>query len=203
MDWGRCPQKGCSHTSRTQPTCRSSFSAGHLRPSACASCNWHDKARPSLIAVPYAAAEGRQPSLSLFSPLRRLRDFYAIQLDLVVRWRPGGAAVIRHVAVAFLIAFIGVIVMAEVVPGISVRDPGAGALAVLAFWAFNLLVRPVILAVFAPISSVLPGIAGLVIRLAAVLALQVAGILILGLVVPGVAITGVTTAFIGSWVFAI
>jgi uncharacterized membrane protein YvlD (DUF360 family) len=105
--------------------------------------------------------------------------------------------------VSFVVAFIGLSVMAAVVPGITVRDPGAGALAVVAFWAFNLLVRPVILALVAPVSTVLPGPAALVLRLSAVLALQVAAILVLGVLVPGVEVSGIPAAFLGSWVFAI
>jgi uncharacterized membrane protein YvlD (DUF360 family) len=94
-----------------------------------------------------------------------------------------------------VVAFIGLSVMAAVVPGISVSGPGAGALAVVVFWAFNLLIRPVILALFAPISTILV--------IAASLVLQVAAILILEPLVPGVEISGIPAAFVGSWVFAI
>jgi uncharacterized membrane protein YvlD (DUF360 family) len=129
------------------------------------------------------------------SLLRRLRDFYLIQVDLIVRWRPGRRALLRHVAVSFVVAFLSLGAMAVAVEGIRVRDPVAGALAVVAFWAFNLLVRPVILALFAPISTVL-------LVLAAVI-LQVAAILVLEPLVPGVQVDSVSAAFVGSWVFAI
>ena len=129
------------------------------------------------------------------SLLRRLRDFYLVQVDLIVRWRPGRRALLQHVGVSFVVAFISLGAMAVAVEGIRVRDPVAGALAVVAFWAFNLLVRPVILALFAPISAVLLVIVALV--------LQVAAILVLEPLVPGVKVESISAAFAGSLVFAL
>ena len=129
------------------------------------------------------------------SLLRRLRDFYLVQVDLIVRWRPGRRALLQHVGVSFVVAFISLGAMAVAVEGIRVRDPVAGALAVVAFWAFNLLVRPVILALFAPISTVLLVIVAVI--------LQVAAILVLEPLVPGVKVESITAAFIGSLVFAL
>jgi uncharacterized membrane protein YvlD (DUF360 family) len=126
--------------------------------------------------------------------LRRLRDFYLIQMDLVVRWRPGPQALLRRTAVSFVVAFIGLSLM-TFVPGIHIRDAGSAALAVIVFWALNLLVRPVILALVAPIST------ALVVALS--LVLQVLIVFALGPIVPGVEIDGFTAAFIGSWVFAV
>jgi len=119
----------------------------------------------------------------------------SLQVDLVVRWRPGRAALLRHVAVSFLVAFAGLTVMAWAVPGIRIRDVTAAVQAVVVFWALNLLVRPVILALFAPISTLLVALAALVI--------QVAVIFALGPLVPGVEVDDVGSAFIGSWIFAI
>jgi len=126
--------------------------------------------------------------------LRRLRDFYLIQLDLVIRWRPGPRALVRRTAVAFVVAFIALSLM-DFVPGIHIRDPGAAALAVLVFWALNLLVRPVLIGLVAPISTAL--VAGLSI------VLQVLIVFALGPIVPGVEVDGIMAAFWGSWVFAI
>jgi uncharacterized membrane protein YvlD (DUF360 family) len=129
------------------------------------------------------------------SLLRRLRDFYLIQIDLIVRWRPGPRAFVRHVSVSFAVAFISLSVMAVLVPGIQIRDALSAALAVLVFWALNLLVRPVIVALFAPISTALV--------IAVSVAFQVAAIFLLGPLVPGVEVDGLGPAFLGSWVYAI
>lgn len=126
--------------------------------------------------------------------LRRLRDFYLVQADLVVRWRPGHRALLQRAGVSFVVAFIGLSLM-TLVPGIHIRDAGSAALAVIVFWALNILVRPVILALVAPISM------ALVVALS--LVLQVLIVFALGPLVPGVDVAGFTAAFIGSWVFAV
>jgi len=129
------------------------------------------------------------------SLLRRFLSFYVIQLDLIVRWRPGLRALIRRAVASFVVAFIGFSAMAFVVPGIHILDAQAAAGAVVVFWAINLLVRPVILALFAPLSTILVVVVSL--------AFQVAAIFALGPLVPGIAVDGVTAAFVGSWVYAV
>jgi len=98
---------------------------------------------------------------------------------------------VRHVAVSFVVAFIGLTAMAWVVPGIHIRDFEAAVLAVLVFWALNLFFRPVALALFAPISTALVVLVSLV--------LQVVVIFLLGPLTPGVDIDDVGAAFWGSW----
>jgi uncharacterized membrane protein YvlD (DUF360 family) len=127
--------------------------------------------------------------------LHRLVNFYRIQLGLILRWRKGTRALVRHTLVSFVVAFVSLVVTAWILPGIHINDAQAAAVAVLLFWAFNLLVRPIIIAILAPISAILVVIAALL--------LQVAVFLLLGPLVPGVEVDGFWSAFIGSWIFAI
>ncbi len=94
-----------------------------------------------------------------------------------------------------MVALISLSVMAWALPGIHIRDATAGVLAVLALWGFNLLLRPLVIAVFAPISTALVVLVALI--------LQVAVILLLGPLVPGVDVDDVASAFVGSWVYAL
>ncbi len=127
--------------------------------------------------------------------VRRLVEFYALQLRLVWTWRRGRRALARRALVTFAVAFVALGLTVWLLPGIRVRDPGAIAVAVVVLALLNALVRPIILAVATPISPVLIA--------AATVVFQVAAILALGGLVPGLSIDDVGSAFLGSWVYAV
>jgi uncharacterized membrane protein YvlD (DUF360 family) len=127
--------------------------------------------------------------------LRRLLEFYALQLRLVWTWRRGRRALARRALVTFAVAFVALGLTVWLLPGIRVRDPGAIAVAVVVLALLNALVRPIILAVATPISPVLIA--------AATIVFQVVAILLLGGLVPGLSVDDVGSAFVGSWVYAV
>jgi uncharacterized membrane protein YvlD (DUF360 family) len=127
--------------------------------------------------------------------LRRLVAFYMLQFRLLWQWKPGRRALVRRLIVTFVVAFISFAITIWLLPGISASDWGQIALAVIVLSLLNALVRPVILAVLAPISVVLIGVATLVFQVLAIL--LVAGLL------AGIRVDTWMTAFVGSWVYAI
>ena len=127
--------------------------------------------------------------------LRRLTAFYALQFRLLWQWKPGRRALLRRLVVTFAVAFTALGITIWLLPGISASDWGQIALAVVVLGLLNALVRPLILAVLAPISVVLIGIATLVFQVGAIL--LVAGLL------AGIRVDNPLTAFLGSWLYAI
>jgi uncharacterized membrane protein YvlD (DUF360 family) len=127
--------------------------------------------------------------------LRRLVAFYALQFRLLWQWKPGKRALVRRLVVTFVVAFIALAITIWLLPGITATDWGQIALAVIALSLLNALVRPIILAVLAPISVVLIGVATLLFQVIAIL--LVAGLL------AGIRVDSWVTAFVGSWIYAI
>lgn len=127
--------------------------------------------------------------------LRRLVAFYALQFRLLWQWKPGRRALLRRLVVTFVVAFISLGITIWLLPGISATDWGQIALAVIVLSLLNALVRPIILAVLAPISVVLIGVATIVFQVFAIL--LVAGLL------AGIRVDTWLTAFAGSWIYAI
>jgi len=125
----------------------------------------------------------------------RLVDFYATQLRLIWAWRGGPGALVRRVIVTVVVATISFAVTAALLPGLTVSSLGAAVVAVTLISAFNVLVRPVVLALLVPVSLIATAIA--------VFVLQFAAFLIAARLTPGVSISSLLTAIVGSFVFAI
>jgi uncharacterized membrane protein YvlD (DUF360 family) len=127
--------------------------------------------------------------------LKRLIDFYRIQLRLLWEWRGGRAALVRRLVVTVAVATASFAVTAWLLRGMSVDSLAAAALAVVLISLFNAVVRPVVLAVIVPRSLVLTGIA--------VLVLQFAAFLVVAQWSPGVHVSSALTAIVASFVYAI
>src|SRR5262245_50621785 len=126
--------------------------------------------------------------------LRRLVSFYTLQFRLLWQWKPGRRALLRRLVVTFLVAWLSFAATIWLLPGISTQNQGQIVAAVICLALFNAIVRPIILALLAPVSIVLVGVATLV--------FQVVAILLVG-ALTGIRVDGPLTAFIGSWVYAI
>src|SRR3954453_14720274 len=126
--------------------------------------------------------------------LQRLGSFYALQFPLLWQWKPGRRALARRLAVTFLVAWASFAATIWLLPGISAQDQGQIIAAVIALALLNALVRPLFLALLAPVSIVLVGVATLI--------FQVVAILLVG-TLTGIRVDGPVTAFLGSWVYAI
>jgi len=103
--------------------------------------------------------------------LRRLASFYALQFRLLWQWKPGRRALLRRLAVTFVVAWLSFAATIWLLPGISAQNQGQIIAAVIGLALFNAIVRPIILALLAPVSIVLVGVATLVFQIVAILAL--------------------------------
>jgi uncharacterized membrane protein YvlD (DUF360 family) len=127
--------------------------------------------------------------------LRRLVNFYRLQFELIWHWRPGRTQLLRRAAVSFGVAMVSLAATAVLLPGLRIDTPLALALAVIIIGVLSALVRPLLLAIVAPVSPVLVLIGALF--------FQVAVLMSLAPIVPGFHISGLVDAFIASWVFAV
>jgi len=127
--------------------------------------------------------------------LRRLIDFYAIQLKLIWEWRGGPLALVKRGVITLVVAAVSFGITAALLPGMTVPSPLDAIVAVILIGLFNALVRPLVLAVVAPWSLMATGIAALV--------LQVLVFFLLVQVSPGIQIADPLTAIVASFVYAI
>ena len=89
--------------------------------------------------------------------MSRLVDFYATQVRILWNWRGGPWALFKRLVITLLVSTIALLATAGILPGITVGRPVDAVVAVVIMAAFNALVRPVLLALVAPISLVLLG----------------------------------------------
>ena len=127
--------------------------------------------------------------------MRSLFDFYAMQARLLWEWRGGPLALVKRLLITVVVATASFALTALVHPGLSVESFRAAALAVILMSLFNALVRPVILALIAPHSLILTGVA--------VLVLQIASFFVVAQWSPGVSVDGLFAALTASFVYAI
>ena len=127
--------------------------------------------------------------------MRSLFDFYAMQARLLWEWRGGPLALVKRLLITVAVATISFALTALVHPGLSVETFRAAALAVILMSLFNALIRPVILALIAPHSLILTGVA--------VLVLQIASFFVVAQWSPGVEVDGLFAALTASFLYAI
>src|SRR5262245_22879221 len=127
--------------------------------------------------------------------MQRIIDFYATQVKLLWEWRGGPVALVKRLVLVLVVATISFVITAWLLPGMFVDSLSASVLAVILISLFNSLIRPVVLALIAPFSLILTGIA--------VLVLQVLAFLFAAWLLPGVHFTGTVAALIASFVYAI
>jgi uncharacterized membrane protein YvlD (DUF360 family) len=122
-------------------------------------------------------------------------DLYKAQLRVLWEWRGGPWALTKRFLITLIVASISFLLTAWILPGTSVDHFSDAVWAVILMALFNALVRPVVLAVVAPRSLVLTGIA--------VIVLQVVAFFFVVQLVPGVHVDSRLAALIGSFVYAI
>jgi uncharacterized membrane protein YvlD (DUF360 family) len=127
--------------------------------------------------------------------MRRLLDFYGTQLRVLWEWRGGRLALLRRLVITLVVATISFLATAWILPRLTIDRPLDAALAVIYIALFNAAVRPVVLALAAPVSLILVAIL--------VLVLQVLSFMVVAQWAPGVHVDSFGTALIGSFVYAI
>jgi len=128
-------------------------------------------------------------------PLGRLVGLYATQLRVMWTWRAGPLALAVRVVVSLLVSAAGLLLADWALAGLRITEPLAPLVAAIVLGLLNLLVRPLLLAIAAPVSGILIAILAMV--------LQVVLVMALAPLVPGVEIDGVMTAFWASWIIAL
>ena len=127
--------------------------------------------------------------------MSRLIGFYGTQFRVLWEWRGGPWALVRRLVLTFVVATISFLGTAWLLPRLTVDGFSSAALAVILISLFNAGIRPVVLALAAPVSLVLVGVL--------VLVLQIVAFVIVAQWSPGVHVDGFGTALIASFVYAI
>ena len=97
-----------------------------------------------------------------------LRDLYGTQISLLWRWRLGRRALIRRTILSLIISMIAFIITAWLLPQLVVENLWGAFTAILFLAAFNLLLRPVLLALIARWSVIVLAILTIVIQAIAI-----------------------------------
>jgi uncharacterized membrane protein YvlD (DUF360 family) len=124
-----------------------------------------------------------------------LRAMYSTQLRVLWEWRGGRRALIKRLVVTLVVSAIAFYATAWLMPSITIDRFLDGVLVVVLMALLNAVIRPAVLALVAPRSLILTGIA--------VLLLQVLVFLVAANLVPGVHVGGLLSGLIGSFIYAI
>jgi uncharacterized membrane protein YvlD (DUF360 family) len=127
--------------------------------------------------------------------ISRLTRFYATQLRVLWEWKGGRIALLKRLLITLVVATISFLATAWLLPRMTIDRPIDAALAVILIALFNAAIRPVVLALAAPVSLILVGIL--------VLVLQVLSFILVAQWAPGVHVDSLGTALLGSFVYAI
>lgn len=104
--------------------------------------------------------------------VRFLKDLYGTQIALLWRWRLGRRALIRRAVLSLVISVIAFVITAWLLPQLQVDDVWSAIAAIIFLAAFNLLIRPVLLALIAGRSVILLAILTIVIQAIAIMLLD-------------------------------
>ena len=96
--------------------------------------------------------------------MSRLLGFYGTQLRVMWEWRGGRLALVKRLLITLVVAIVSFLLTAWIMPRLTVDSALDAALAVIAIALFNAAIRPVVLALAAPISLILVGIMVLVLQ---------------------------------------
>jgi len=129
--------------------------------------------------------------------ISRLTSFYATQLRVLWEWKGGRVALLKRLIITLVVAAISFLATAWLLPRMTIDDPVVlnAAIAVILIALFNAAVRPVVLALAAPVSLILVGVL--------VLVLQVLSFIVVAQFAPGVHVDAFLTALVGSFIYAI
>jgi uncharacterized membrane protein YvlD (DUF360 family) len=131
--------------------------------------------------------------------MRRLIDFYRLQIQVMRTWRPSGGSRVRRLLATLVVSVLSFGGAVWITPGFDLAPGapllGSALLAAIGLAILNVLVRPVFLALFAGISVIAVAIATLVFQVVSFLALQ--------LFVPDLVVSGIVAALVASLVYAV
>jgi uncharacterized membrane protein YvlD (DUF360 family) len=127
--------------------------------------------------------------------MSRLIGFYETQFRVLWEWRGGPVALAKRLLITLVVATISFLGTAWIMPRLTVDGASAAVLAVVLISLFNAGVRPVVLALAAPVSLILVGVL--------VLVLQIVSFVVIAQWAPGVHVDGFGTALVASFVYAI
>ena len=127
--------------------------------------------------------------------MRRLIGFYETQFRVLWEWRGGPVALAKRLLITLIVAAVSFLATAWIMPRLTVDRAIDAVIAVILIALFNAAIRPVVLALAAPISLILVGIL--------VLVLQVLSFIVVANYAPGVHVDGFTTALVASFIYAI
>src|SRR6187401_1918761 len=129
--------------------------------------------------------------------ISRLTSFYATQLRVLWEWKGGRVALLKRLVITLVVAALSFLATAWLLPRMTIDDPVVlnAAIAVILIALFNAAVRPVVLALAAPVSLILVGVL--------VLVLQVLSFIVVAQFAPGVHVDAFLTALVGSFIYAI
>ncbi|MGE5211257.1 MAG: alkaline phosphatase family protein, partial [Acidobacteriota bacterium] len=131
--------------------------------------------------------------------MRRLIDFYRLQIDIMRTWRPSTGSRLRRFIVTLVVSVLSFGIAVWLTPGVDLVA-GAGIvstalLAAIVLGLLNIAVRPVFIAAFAAISVIWVTIATLV--------FQVASFVALPFFVDSLLVSGWFAALVASFIYAI
>jgi len=131
--------------------------------------------------------------------MRRLIDFYKLQIQVMRTWRPSSGSRVRRIVATLLVSTVSFLGAVFLTPGISVESgsrPFLVALgAALVLGILNVAIRPVFILAFAGVSVIAVVIATLV--------FQVLSFLVLPFVIPEITVNGIVAALVGSLAYAL
>ena len=122
-------------------------------------------------------------------------SFYQLQAEVLWKWRPGRRALVKRAIVSLICGTVALLLTVAIMPGIKVASIWTLVVAVIALALFNALVRPVVLALFAGVSTIAVIVATLI--------MQVVSFLFIDWLLPDFQVRGLFAAFLGPLVFAL
>ena len=123
--------------------------------------------------------------------ISRLASFYGEQIRVLWEWRGGRVALLKRLLITLIVATISFAATAGIMGSRFTIDRLLDAVvAVILIALFNAIVRPVVLALAAPISLILVGVL--------VLVLQIVAFLVVANYAPGVHVDGFLVALVAS-----
>ena len=130
--------------------------------------------------------------------MRRLIDFYRLQIHVMRTWRPSTGSRLRRLLATMIVSVLSFGIAVYLTPGVDLT-PGAGIfstalLAAIVLGILNVAIRPVLIAAFAAVSVIAVTIATLV--------FQVVSFLILPRFVDTLVVSGWFAALVASLIYA-
>ena len=130
--------------------------------------------------------------------MRRLIDFYKLQIQVMRTWRPSSGSRVRRIIATLLVSALSFLGAVFLTPGVSLEAgsrPFLVALgAALVLGILNVAIRPVFIAAFAGVSVIAVVIATLV--------FQVVSFLLLPRLIPEIVVNGIVAALVASFMYA-